>query len=287
MDKCLIVINELCGRSKLVNESKIKALYSQYFDTTVVRINNRNDTWSPEGYHTIVICGGDGTFNRTINSVANPETDIIYYSFGTFNEFAKNRINNKNYYNALTEYVAANRSFIGYVCAAGSFTPLGYIVPEEEKKKMGIFAYIRKILSQYKVYNIPAKVDIDGEQFEDHYTLLMIIDSKRCFGFKFNHLYKENDGQVHILLIKSPGKNNFINKVKIFFPLFRAFFIGFRKEVHNKHLIFKSAKHINILLEEETSFDVDGDEKVFKDLTINVVIPKNRIYIGNLSDIKK
>lgn len=286
MDKCLIVINDLCGRSKLVNESKIKALYSQYFDTTVVRIKTRDDTWSPDGYHTIVICGGDGTFNKTINSVKDSETDIIYYSFGTFNEFAKNRINKKDYYNALTEYVAANRSFIGYVCATGSFTPLGYIVPEKEKKKMGIFAYVRKIISQYKVYNIPAKINIDGELFEDNYTLLMVIDSKRCFGFKFNHLYKEDDGQVHVLLIKSPGKNNFMNKVKIFFPLFRAFFIGFRKEVHHKNLIFKTAKHIDIKLNEETPFDVDGDKKIFRELNINVVIPQNRIYIGKLADIK-
>ena len=136
-------------------------------------------------------------------------------------------------------------------------------------------------------YNIPAKVNIDGEEFEDKYTLMMVLDSNRCFGFKFNHLYKENDGLVHVLLIKSPGEDSKKNRRKIFGPLFRSFFIGFRKEINNKNVLFKAAKNVNIKLEEKTPFDVDGDKKMYDEINISVVQPTNKIYIGNFDEVMK
>lgn len=287
MSKCLIVINYLAGDSDLVSEEKLIALYSRQYDVTVARIRYQEDTWSPDGYDIIVACGGDGTFNRTINKVTDPSTIIIFYSFGTFNECAKTRKIKHNDYIHLTEYAKANKGFVGYVAAAGSFTPLGYITPSAEKKKIGINAYFKRVLSQYIVYNIPAKVTIDNEVFEDKYTLIMVVDSKRCFGFKFNRLYKENDGLVHILLIKSPGENTKKNKRKIFWPLFRAFFIGFRKEVNNKKLLFKAAKNINIKMEEQVAFDVDGDKKLYDEINFSVVKPNNPIYIGNFDEVMK
>ena len=116
----------------------------------------------------------------------------------------------------------------------------------------------------------------------------MALDSMRCFGFKFNHLYKPDDGKVHLLLINSPGANTFVNKVKIFFPMFRAFFIGFRKEVISKNLIFKGVENVNIKLEHPEVFNVDGEAlKVVNEVDINVKKPQNGIYIGNFENIKK
>ncbi len=287
MSKCLIVINMLCGQSDLISEEKLVALYSQQHDVTVKKIRYKEDTWSPEGYDIIVACGGDGTFNRTINNITDPNTILIYYSFGTFNECAKTRKPKKGDYIELTEYAKANKGFIGYVCAAGSFTPLGYITPTVEKKKQGIFSYFKRVMGQYIVYNIPAKIDIDGTTYEDKYTLMMILDSNRCFGFKFNHLYKQDDGLVHILLIKSPGDDSKKNRRKIFGPLFRSFFIGFRKEVENDKLLFKAAKNISIKLDESVTFGVDGDKKSYDELNINVVQAKNKIYIGNFDEVMK
>ena len=287
MSKCLIVINYLAGDSDLVSEEKLIALYSRQHDVTVKRIRYQEDTWSPDGYDIIVACGGDGTFNRTINTVTDPNQIIIYYSFGTFNECAKTRKIKSHDYIQLIEYAKANKGFIGYVAAAGSFTPLGYIVPCKDKKKEGTNSYFKRILSQYIVYNIPAKVNIDGEEYDDRYTLMMVLDSNRCFGFKFNHLYKENDSLVHVLLIKSPGDNTKKNRRKIFGPFFRSFFIGFRKEVNNKKILFKAAKNVSIKLEEKTPFDVDGDKKMYDEINISVVQPTNKIYIGNFDEVMK
>lgn len=287
MKKCLIVINELSGQSKNIDEQKLLNLYSMDYEVTLERIKTSEDDWSPDGYDVVVVCGGDGTFNRTINKIKDPSIDIIYYSFGTFNECAKTKGKVNENLIKLDEFAMANKRLIGYVAATGSFTPLGYIVPPDQKKKFGIFAYIKKVIGQYKVYNIPATIKFNDFEISNNYTLIMVIDSKRCFGFKFNKLYKPNDGQVHVLLIRSPGKNSFINKVKIFFPLFKAFFIGLRKEINKKNIVFKSAKSLHIKLTEETPFDVDGDMYMFEDLNIKVVHPQNNIYIGNFDKVKK
>ena len=287
MKKCLIIINELSGHSKNIDEQKLFDIYSKDYEITLKKIQTSEDDWSPDGFDTIVVCGGDGTFNRTINKVKDPNIDIIYYSFGTFNECAKTKGKVEGDLIKLDEFAMANKRLIGYVAATGSFAPLGYIVPPEQKKKLGIFAYIRKVVGQYKVYDIPAKISFKDNEIEGNYTLIMVIDSKRCFGFKFNKLYKPNDGLVHVLLIRSPGKNSFANKVKIFFPLFKAFFIGLRKELNKKNIIFKATDSLHIQLAEQTPFDVDGDMFMFDDINVKIVKPQNNIYIGNFDKVKK
>ena len=63
-------------------------------------------------------------------------------------------------------------------------------------------------------------------------------------------------------MIRSAGKDNLVNRIKIFFPLFRAFFIGFKKEVKRKNLVFTSFKTAEMTLKEDTAFAFDGEKKI-------------------------
>ena len=110
----------------------------------------------------------------------------------------------------------------------------------------------------------------------------MAIDSMRCFGFRFNRLYRADDGKVHLLLVKSPRVRGLLGKIAIFFPLFRAFFMGFGKEVHGDKLVFKAVSDLKIKLFAPETFDVDGDAVNFAgDVFIRVRKPANEVYIGD------
>ena len=285
MSKCLIVLNSYCGRYESINKELLKTRFEKDYDTVdFFIINDENNTWSAQGYNCVVICGGDGTFNNALNHTFDKGTKLIYYSFGTYNEAAKTRAKGfkKNEFVPLEEYARSNDKYFSYVLAAGSFTPLGYIVPPKKKKRLGILAYLAKVVSQYRVHNIPAKIEVDGEVFEDTYTLIMFIDSMRCFGFNFNKLYSPSDGATHMLLIKSPGKDCCKNRMKIFGPLFKSFFVGFKKEVSNKKMIFRKVVNAKVTLQDSVPFNIDGERlDLDGDITVSVKRPSIETFVGN------
>ena len=188
----------------------------------------------------------------------------------------------------ILEYAKANNQYFSYVFAAGSFTPLGYIVPPEKKKKLGILAYLFRVVSQYKVYDIKTQITADDVNYDGNYTLIMFIDSMRCFGFNFNKLYSPSDGATHMLLIKSPGKNSLRNKIKIFWPLFKAFFIGFKKEVSNNKMVFKKVINASLKFENSIPFNLDGEKYDFVgDVTVSVHKPDVDVFVGKSKDYTK
>lgn len=285
MSKCLIVFNSFCGRFETINKDLLRARFEKEYDEVdLFVIDDDNQSWSARGYNCVVMCGGDGTFNKALNHTFDEGAKLIYYSFGTYNEAAKTRAKEfkKKEFVPLEEYARANDKYFSYVFAAGSFTPLGYIVPPKKKKRLGILAYLAKVVSQYKVHNIKATIEADGEKIEDTFTLIMFIDSMRCFGFKFNKLYSPSDGATHMLLIKSPGKDCFKNRLKIFGPLFKSFFIGFKKEISNKKMIFKKVVSTNVSLPESVPFNIDGERlDLSGDVSVSVKRPTVQVFVGN------
>ncbi len=103
----------------------------------------------------------------------------------------------------------------------------------------------------------------------------MCIKSKVCFGFKFNKIYNPNDG-FELLTIKAPKHNGLIGKIELFFPLFRCFFIGFKKEYESKNILFKKVSSANIILDQKTAFCLDGEKAEFEnEISINTTNIQN------------
>lgn len=286
MKKCAIIINSLSGNSKLANENMLKSVFGENYEVETIKINNDNTFASLDGYDRIIACGGDGTINSVINSAHKPHAEIIYCPFGTLNEFGSEKgtdavfkINNIN---------NAGSKMFTYVFAAGIFTPLGYIVKTKDKKRFKALAYISKVISQYKIYNIKADISTDKASESGEYTLIMAIDSPRCFGFKFNRLYCRNDNKFHLLTIKSPRHKGFLGKAEIFFPLFKAFFIGFGKEYRSKNMRFVAADTLNLKLNDTVPFCVDGEKMNFSgDFTIGTAPVEPAITVITAKMLKK
>lgn len=271
---CLIVVNKLSGNSESIDLEKLKErLSAKYSAFEVKYIPEDLEKLSMSSYSAVAVCGGDGTLNHIINTSLPSFTSLYYVPCGTLNEV----------YGAQKEATLnlvghAGDVLFSYVCACGTFTPLGYAVDVKAKKRFKALAYVSKVLREYKVNDIWARMNVDGNVIDGEYTLIMLLNSPRCFGFNFNKLYHK--GEMCLLTIKSPGKNNLFNKMRIFFPFFRAFFIGFKKPYKSKNILFTPFKHVDLELLSPTTFCVDGEKyEIDKTIGVNITRLKNPIKI--------
>ena len=271
---CLIVVNKLSGNAETLNlESLKERLSARHQKFEVKYIPEDLEGFEIGDYSAVAVCGGDGTLNHFINAPIPSFTSLYYVPCGTLNEV----------YNAQKESVInlvghAGDVLFSYVFATGTFTPLGYSVNNKSKKKFKALAYVSKVIREYKVNNIWARLNVDGKIIDGEFTLIMLINSPRCFGFNFNKKYKK--GEMCLLTIKSPGKDNLLNRIRIFFPFFRAFFMGFKKAYESKNMLFTPIKRVDLELLSPTPFCVDGEKyEIEKTIEINLTQLKNPIRI--------
>ena len=272
--KCLLVINNLSGNSKRVIQKSplvdvLKARYS-VIDTHII---DKNDGFYDVkrailGYDAIAVCGGDGTLNRTLNALRGSDVEFIYFPCGTLNDTARSLKS----YDGVIDVGEFNDRLFSYVTAVGSFTPIGYNSKPENKRIFKRLCYYLDAFKEYKLWHIDAEIDTDGLCTSGEFTLVMLINSKSCFGLNFNKLFSPTSGKAHLLLIRTP-KGAF-SLVKMFFLFFRAFFVGFRKELNGKNIIFKEVERANIRLKKPLPFCVDGELEMGK-LENNFVMHKN------------
>lgn len=258
---CLLVINTLSGNASKIREEELIEKYAAKDAVTIKYIRDAGDTYDVEGVEKLIVCGGDGTLNNALNLCRDKDMDVYYLPFGTFNETAKGT-KGKGIC-SLAKLGRIRDVDFAYVAAAGSFTDIGQSPSAKFKRRFKIFAYFSKVLAAYKVHRIHAAIRTDRFSEEDDYTLIMLSNAVRCFGFRFNRLYKDNSDDLQLLLIKAPKKDNLWGRIKMFFPFFRAFFLGFRKEYTSKNLRFLSVSNASLALSEEVPFCVDGERRLF------------------------
>jgi len=283
MKKCVIVINKLCGGYKSANIGDLTKIFAEKdFEVSFFYIDNDHDFYYQD-VDRVVVCGGDGTFNRIINLYLNTKTEVIYCPFGTLNETSKRDVKKTGDF-LIKAGGEANNKFFSYVAATGTFTPLGYAVDRKIKQKIKSLAYIINVFKQLHVWRINAKIDVNGDKYEGQYSLIMALDSPQCFGLTFNKMFKVNDSKLHFLAVKAPKFNGFFGLAEMFFSFFRAFFIGFKKPYESKKMVFREFTEMHIETDKEYDFCVDGDKwtmpisfdvrpRVF-DPAIRVVTPK-------------
>lgn len=282
--RCVIVINRLSGNGNRADEKTLKRALGRGYSVDSYYITKKHTLKDFSAYERIVVCGGDGTLNGILNSKIRDDVEIIYMPYGTLNEFYHGGIKNNHF---LKDICFANNLYFSYVMAAGIFTPIGYCVNDKKKRKYKAFAYIAQVVKEYKIHRIKAKITASDYRDEGEYSLIMAIDSPRCFGFRFNRLFNADDGIMHLLTIKAPKSGGLLGKIKIFFPLFRAFFIGFRKPYHSKNMEFRPFDTLQISLSEDVDFDVDGEKKTLSgDVNLGITCFAKPIQILGKADLK-
>ncbi|MDD4315978.1 MAG: diacylglycerol kinase family protein [Clostridia bacterium] len=288
MKKCLLVINKRSGNAEraLNNPDIFNTLKQSYdiIDTLYIEESQPvNIASAVKGYQALAVCGGDGTFNNAINATREQNLELTYIPCGTLNETAKtlhltDTLRPDRRQIRRVDLGEINNKLFSYVAAAGTFTAIGYRTRNSFKKRFKFLAYLVEVLKEYRVHHIKAKITLDGKEYSDAYTLIMAINSQRCFGFNFNHLYSHNSGTAHLLLIKAPKGSGLFALIKIFFPFFRAFFMGLKKQYDGKNLKFIEFKTASISLEDPETFTIDG-ERLFAKGEFFIKIHKQKINL--------
>lgn len=288
MKKCLLVINKRSGNAdRALNNPDIFATLKKSYDiidTLYIEENQPvNIANAIIGYQALAVCGGDGTFNNAINATREQELELTYIPCGTLNETAKtlqlaDALRPDQRQIRRVDLGEINNKLFSYVAAAGTFTSIGYRTRNSFKKRFKFLAYLVEVLKEYRVHQIKAKISLDNNEYNGIYTLIMAINSRRCFGFNFNHLFSHNSGTAHLLLIKAPKGTGLFSLIKIFFPFFRAFFVGFKKPYESKNMKFVEFDQAKITLEEPQTFTIDG-ERLFAKGEFFIKIHKQKINL--------
>ncbi|MBQ2805284.1 MAG: hypothetical protein IJF10_05330 [Clostridia bacterium] len=255
---CAIVINKMSGNSSCLDETKLLQTFCHTPTQTFV-LDGTTDLPNVQKFNQIVVCGGDGTLNFALNH-AKQDAEIFYLPFGTFNEKASCA---KMGQQQIADVGVVNGRRFSYVFATGVFAKLGYAPAVSTKKRLKRLAYAKHVFAEYKVHRIDGTAQIGNKTVHGPFCLVMALDSHQCFGFKFNKCYQPNDGQLSFLLIKSPTQGGFLGKVQMFFPLFRAFFLGFSKPYFGKNLVFCNASRAQICLQNAVEGTLDGEKLSF------------------------
>lgn len=226
--------------------------------------------WSADGYDSLIVCGGDGTLHNAITKGDGKK--IIYAPCGTLNETAHTD-------NPITCLGKINDEYFSYVAACGSFTEIGYSAQNKNKKRFKSIAYLPQVLKSYRCHEIEATLNVDGQKTEGKFTLIMALKSNRCFGFKFNKSYDKNKG-LYLLAIRSQGKDNLINRFKMFAPFFRVFFCGVKKPQKHDGWMLVPFEKLTITLKSPQDFCLDGEKRVLSgDLCLSTHTLTNEISV--------
>lgn len=273
---CKLVVNADSGNfCKLDVDKLLNALGC--VDTEIETIDSQTD-WSAEGYDTVIVCGGDGTLHNAIEKCR--DTRLIYAPCGTLNETAHTD-------NPIVSLGKVNEQFFSYVCAAGSFTEIGYSAENKSKKKWKAIAYLPQVLKSFRSFEISAEIIANGKKIDGDFTLLMILKSYRCFGFPFNKSYKKRKG-LYLVAIRSYGKDNAVNRAKMFFPFFRVFFCGVKKPTERKNWVLIPFDELTIRLKEPQTFCLDGEKRVLSgELRFGTHMLKRQIDVVKTPFVKR
>lgn len=217
-----------------------------------------------------------GKIQPSSNTSNNPiqESDVKYASTKYDNSHLQIKTNG-NIQN-VNDCSYENQDVFTYVFACGSFTPIGYCSNVKTKKRYGILAYVANIIREYKPNRIHAKIEVGNKTFEDDFTLIMFLKSPRCFGFNFNKDFDAKSESGHLIAIRSPKHKNMLGYVEMFFPFFRVFFMGLKRQPHSKNIIFTKSNTFEITFDDNQVFCRDGEKHHVKKGSYKISFAKSK-----------
>ena len=213
----------------------------------------------------VVCCGGDGTFNETINGImqCGSNVPIGYIPAGSTNDFAASL-------KLPTQPLEAARAILGgkpvrydigqfgrryfsYVASFGAFTRASYTTPQSVKNALGHTAYILEGIQELsQIRPLHVKLELDDQVIEDDFLFGAISNSTSVGGILTLDPTQVDmrDGRFEILLVRVPRKMGEISEC----------IQALSTQKYNCQMItFRSSSHVRVTAETDMVWTLDGE----------------------------
>ncbi len=269
--KYYVLYNPLAGDGKA--EEKISALSgvldAELVNKDVTKISDYKEFFAGvSSEDAIILCGGDGTINRFVNSTADMDVpcDVLYYAIGTGNDFlrdvekvgTKEPFSIKKYIQNLPVVTVKGKDYHflnnvgfgidGYCCEVGDE------MKKASSKPVNYTAIaIKGLLFHYKPTN--ATVVVDGKEYKYNKVWLAPTMKGRFYGGGMMPTPEQNrlveDGKLSVMFFHGGGKL----RTLIAFPsMFKGEHIKYKKMIK-----IHSGYDITVKFDRPSPLQIDGE----------------------------
>ena len=273
MKKMLFIMNPYAGtrRANRFLTDIISLFNRNGYEVTIYMTGGPGDACrlvcEHAGEHDVVVCcGGDGTFNETINGIMKSgfSVPLGYIPAGSTNDFAASLKLPAKIMEAAQLIVDGTPvsydigqfgdRYFSYVASFGAFTKASYTTPQNVKNALGHTAYMLegiRELSQIRKAHV--QLVLDGETLEDDYLFGAVCNSTSVGGILTldPSQVDMSDGMFEVLLVRAPRDLSEITEC----------IVAVQKQQYNcRMMTFRSAKEITVFADADMFWALDGEK---------------------------
>lgn len=213
----------------------------------------------------VVCCGGDGTFNETVNGILRSGADVPigYIPAGSTNDFAASLRLPTNVLDAAKAIVEGTPNsydvgrfgdrYFSYVASFGAFTKASYATPQNIKNALGHTAYILSGIQELsQLRPVHMRLELDDTVVEDEFLFGAVSNSTSVGGILTLDPKQVDmaDGQFELLLVRAPKDLMEVSEC------IRAL----QSQQYNCSMItFRSARHVRAIADPQMPWTLDGE----------------------------
>ncbi|PID82558.1 MAG: hypothetical protein CSB16_00285 [Clostridiales bacterium] len=269
MRKILIIYNKTAGNQTGIESVKkfIKRLEDENIEYTLEKSNSIDEikyaypNKKNVDYTDVVMCGGDGTINKTVNVFHDRDVVFGVIPIGSGNDFIKTAYGKTENEDMIEKIIKREVQEIDLIKANDMYfiNALGMGI---DSQTMMYQPYFNKHLNPKTAYRIAAflalltyrpktaKIYIDDELLNLKTHIIIVANGKYIGGgMKISPESEMCDGKFEIMMLK---KTDFFSLINVFMKLFKG------KHLDNKNVIYKSAKSVSISMDNQC-FQAEGD----------------------------
>jgi len=218
MKRAAFLYNTQSGRGHIADRAEaIRAVFAEYdYELELLPIDfDKNPFEGRENLELMVVAGGDGTVNFTVNAMRNKGLDIPLgiIPAGTANDFAGALGMASDPLEAARQIAAGVEDRVDCGCvnglcfvnifSFGIFTTTSQRTPDARKHRIGKLAYLIEGSKELRtMHGVPLQLVVDGESFDFNSLMVLIFNGETAGGFRLARNSSVRDGLFDCLMLE-------------------------------------------------------------------------------------